>query len=102
MDALREHVIRRNASLECWDGVPGLTLRFDFLEEAGASPALLHQWRHGRSLDAAARPAKRARNHPSVSLQAEWAEKEWARLEAAGKIEFVVGQVGMDIDASPR
>ena len=88
MDALREHVIRRNASLECWDGVPGLTLRFDFLAEAGANPELLHQWRHGRVLEPSARPAKRARNHPSVAAQAEWAEREWARLEAAGKIEF--------------
>ena len=88
MEALRDRVIRRNASLEWWDGVPGLTLRFDFLASAGANQELLHQWRHGRVLEPSARPAKRARNHPSVSARPEWAEREWARLEARGKIEF--------------
>ena len=95
MDALLAEVRDGNSALQEWEGVPGLHLRFDFLSANGADPALLHSWRHGHSLGASPVVPRQARNHPSVTSQLAWAEREWDRLAETGKVSF------FPVDAPP-
>ena len=89
MDELRARILHGNSALTWYEGILGLTLKLDFLEACGASAELLRQWKEGRSLGVDNQPVpKRARNHPSVDMHANWAEREWTRLEDAGKVEF--------------
>ena len=88
MDALHAELVLGNAALTDWEGVPGLKLRFDFLQRAGACPGPLEQWRHGKALDASRHVAQAFPNHPSARNNPEWAERELDRLEALGKVSF--------------
>ena len=88
MEDLLAEVRDGNSNLQDWEGVPGLHLRFNFLSANGADPTLLHSWRHGHSLGASPVAPRQVRNHPSVMSQLAWAEREWDRLAAAGKVSF--------------
>ena len=86
MESLRERIRTGNAALSWWQGIRGLTLRFDFLRSAGVSNAFLDRWLRGRPLDAPGAVPRHARNHPSCRENEEWAEREFSRLSSAGKV----------------
>ena len=72
-----------------WHGnIRGLTLRLDRLKALGASAQFLQWWETGRPLNAAIGPQLNIRNHPSVKRHADWAEREWSRLNDLGEISF--------------
>lgn len=68
--------------------VRGLTLNFDFLRTKGVSSQFLSEWEYGCPLEGDSVVPRFHRNHSSMSQHAEWAEQEWSRLEALGKVRF--------------
>ena len=86
--ALRAYVESRSSRLTWWNNVPGLTLRLDFSESCGASVDFLKWWAEGEILDAAPDRPSVGRNHPSLATHDTWADKEWARCAALGKVSF--------------
>ena len=64
-------------------GIPGLTLNFDFLRRKGVAPAFLAQWEDGVALGGDFLQLQFHRNHRSVTERSEWVEREWSRLEAS-------------------
>jgi hypothetical protein len=88
LENLRSLIRQTNDTMGWWQGVRGLTLRFDFLKQCGAAPEFLQTWRNGISLGAAAAPPANIPNHPSVAQHSSWATAEWSRLEALGKVRF--------------
>ena len=88
MEALLQEIRSRNSQLQDFDGVPGLHLQLDVLADRGACPSLLAQWREGFKLGGDRVQARWSRNHPSAFEHQDWAEREWARLEKAGKVSF--------------
>ena len=87
LDAIRQQ-IRDALPLPFYCGVTGLTLQIDLLEELGAHPCFVHEWLYGKPLQPADRSTTSFRNHPSLVQHSDWAEAEWSRLEALGKIQF--------------
>ena len=85
---LREEVKAAVAAPGFTGDVPGLRLRIDALEQAGADRSLLRLWAHGRPLAAEDRHPVQVRNHPSLLAGIAWAEKEWERLGRLGKVTF--------------
>ena len=90
LDRLRSEVSDRVAALGRSPLRSG-SLQLDYLGSIGADASILSEWSTGVSLDASPAVPRRRRNHPSLSPHAQWAEIEWDRLEALGKIEFFPG-----------
>ena len=88
MDALRQSAVDASASARWFDGIPGLFLNIDRLSELGADNTFLSWWEHGRPLEAAPARPQQLLNHRSIEEHSAWAEREWARLESLGKVEF--------------
>ena len=76
------------AGAQWFAGIPGLFLDIDYLSDLGADSQFLHWWEHGRPLDGGAILPESRSNHPSLLVNAEWADREWGRLEQLGKVEF--------------
>ena len=70
------------------NGVRGLTLNFDVLRSKGVSPSFLKRWEQGTGLGGAEVEPRDHQNHPSMVKYSGWAEREWSRLDALGKVTF--------------
>lgn len=83
------HEIRTTVSGFAWHkNIKGLTLRADNLRTLGASEHFLDRWENGHALNLAAGAVETHANHKSLATNVAWADVEWSRLEALGKIEF--------------
>ena len=91
LSCLRELLLEIRVAKACaiWiDGIRGLTLNLQLLEQLGADRKFLNWWRNGRPLEAQPVVPRVWRNHRSLMEASTWAEKEWSRLDSLGKIEF--------------
>ena len=84
LEALRSE-IQAATPLTYFNGERGQTLQLDTLFALGASQDHLFTLEFGVALDSSHRKTSIFQNHKSVAQHAEWAEKEWTRLERLGK-----------------
>ena len=88
LQALLARIRATIAGFRCHKNIRGLLLDLDRLRALGARPDLLAAWEFGRSFEPSADIPREFRNHPSLEDNPEWAEREWDRLAAMGKVSF--------------